>query len=91
MLHEARDGLDACGPRKLLDLGELALAIGTLLKHRDDEAPLRIGTGLRVGSASTHAWIMAVRSELSMRRTASSSRSSGTVSDSRTKPSPLGQ
>src|SRR5262249_37738061 len=87
VLDQLGHGLDACGPRELRQLGELV--VGALRRNREHEPALGLGTRRWI-RLSCHAVIMPLRSEDSIRRAASSSRSSGTVMDSRTKPSPLG-
>ena len=73
-------GLDAGRPRKLAELAQLLVGIDVRAQHGDDESPLRIRTGSRVGLALSHDRIMT--SALVIRSTASSRRESGTVSES---------
>ena len=43
MLHDAADRFDAGRARKLFDLGELVVGIGSLSQNREDEPALRLG------------------------------------------------
>jgi len=90
VLHHRPERLDAGRAGELLELGQLVLGGDALGQHRDDEPALGLGARRRVGLVCRHASIMPARREVSIRRTASSSRSSGTVSEMRKKPSPLG-
>jgi len=90
VLHHRPERLDPGRARQLLELGQLVLGGYPLGQHRDDEPALGLGPGRRVGLMCRHASIMPARREDSIRRTASSSRASGTVSEMRKNPSPLG-
>jgi hypothetical protein len=83
VLGQRRDRLDARGARKLLQLGQLLLRDGALGQHSEDEPALGLGARRRIGLVCRHAWIMPACSEVSILRTASLSRSSGTVSEIR--------
>ena len=88
VLDELGHRLDSRRPRELAQLGENGVdAFGRRGEH---EPALGLGTRRRIGLSVRHAWIMPLRNEDSIRRAASSRRLSGTVSESRTKPSPLG-
>ena len=90
VLHELADRLHACRARQLAQLGEFALRVGAFRGSREHEPALGLRTRRRIRLAGRHARIMPLRSEDSIRRTASSSSSSGTVSERRKNPSPLG-
>ena len=75
-------------------LGHQGRGVRRLVRGRQgqgaDVAGVGLGPGRRVGLMCRHASIMPARREDSIRRTASSSRSSGTVREMRKNPSPLG-
>jgi hypothetical protein len=50
VLHEARDGCHASRARELVELGELAVDVGSVGKDGEDEPPLRrrAGRGVRL-------------------------------------------
>jgi hypothetical protein len=90
VLDHRADGLDACGSRELPQLGQLVVRVGTLGENCENEPALGLGARRRVGLVCRHALSMPACNEVSILRTASSSRSSGTVSEIRKYPSPLG-
>ncbi len=73
MLDERADGVDAGSASQLGELVELALLVDTGRDHGHDESPLRLHARSGFWPASGHARIMTFCSELSIRRTASSS------------------
>src|SRR3954454_2473543 len=90
VLNERGDRLDARRPRELLELGELFFRDDALSENGEGEPALRLSARRRVGLMCRHLSIMPARREDSMRPTASSSCLSGTVSEMRKYPSPLG-
>src|SRR4029453_7602318 len=90
MLHELADRLHARPAGRLAQLGDLRAGVDAFRGRCEHEPTLGLRTRRWIRLAGRHAGIMPLRSEDSMRRTASSSSSSGTVSEGREKPSPPG-
>jgi succinyl-diaminopimelate desuccinylase len=57
-LHEIGGGVDACGPRKLTELGKLFLGVGTVREDGEREAALGFRARCRIRLAGRHGRIM---------------------------------
>lgn len=64
MLDELADGLDARGPRELVELGELLVGIGAVGEDGDREPALRRCARSRIGLARRHRPIMPVQGRI---------------------------